>query len=203
MPQRQSSRGRKPAGPYKRNTVILTVRMQPERKAAIAKLAAELGHSTAQAVQLAFDQWLYRHDPTRAHVERLLKAVDRLVRHVEANTKRKWTEDPFTALAIMHGMQTLLWRMGTPFPRGDVAVPPAIEETAARLPPDAAERYREVGGVAEAAAGFAMTLNDQDNSRAPGMQYLDEFADAQIMRDLATGGDRAGAPLRRKKRIKR
>jgi len=172
--------------------------MQPARKVAIAKLAKRLNHSTAQEVQDAIKHWLYRHEPSRKHVDRLLQAVNRLVLHIEQNTRRKWTEDPFTALAAMHGMQTLLWRLGTPFPRGDVPVPPAIEETAARLPPDAAERYREVSGVAETAAGYAMTLRDQDNDSAPGMQFFDESGDVQVMRDLATGGDKAGAPRRRK-----
>jgi hypothetical protein len=105
-----STRGRKPRGPYERNTTVLTVRMRPDLKAAIEARAKRANRSTSQEVMVALAAWLRQRDTEGApYLEVMAKAIAKSASHIRQGTQRNWTTNDPAVVAAVHGaMEELL-----------------------------------------------------------------------------------------------
>src|SRR5262249_43211439 len=94
--------GRKPLGPDKRSSEMLTVRVRPDVRRGLERLAKRQGHGLSREMSRAFEHWIDRHHARAAHVEALGTVVAQIAQFIEGATGRRWTEDPYTARAVAH-----------------------------------------------------------------------------------------------------
>lgn len=102
----QSERGRKPQGPYRRNSTVMTVRMRPDLKAAIEALAARSGHSTGQEVMMAIAAWLAQRD--KEGVAHVATMADLLSQSVKRIRRAKTANDSVTTFTLQVALNHLL-----------------------------------------------------------------------------------------------
>ena len=80
MPQKRApGGGRKPRGEFRGNSKILTVRVRPELRTALERLASKHHRSLSQEMQRGLDYWVRRYLDPKPHVAALAQAVTLLV----------------------------------------------------------------------------------------------------------------------------
>ena len=123
--KRQSGAGRKPQGPYAGNTQMLGVRVRPEIRAELERLAAEHRWSLSQAVQRALGSWIrYRRGPCGPA---LVSAILKVVEQATAETDKS-LDDPFTAQMARLAIDALLLHVWPPpLDASSVAVPARVK----------------------------------------------------------------------------
>jgi predicted transcriptional regulator len=193
MPQtRAPGGGRKPRGEFRGNTKILTVRVRPELRTALERLAKRHRRSLSQEIQRGLDDWIGRHTKPKPHIGALTHAVALLAEAVERTTGKRWHEDAFTGEAVRHGVERLVFHFA-PAPDGTMPVPPRVEEAAMRMPPPMRDRARTAADVGTSQAGMIITLieNAPASDKPPlGLAFPDEQGFWQILRDLGSGWKR-------------
>jgi hypothetical protein len=159
----------------------------------LAQLAKQRGHSLSQEVQSGLKSWVGRNP--KPHVATFAYAIALLIERIEQATKRRWIKDKFTGEAVRHAMERLAFHFA-PFPDGPQAVPPDVEKSAAKMPPQARERHRTSAGFGEDQAGLliAMIENAAALDKPAGLQFLDKHGYWQILRDLGSGWERNRQP---------
>ena len=190
MPRKRApGAGRKPQGEFRGNSAVLTVRIRPELRMELARLAKQRGHSLSQEVQSGLKTWVGRNP--KPHIAALAHAVILLVERIEAVTKRRWVRDKFTGEAVRHGIEYLAFHFA-PFPDSPPAIPPDVEKSAAKMPPQNGERHRTPAGFGEDQAGLliAMIENAPAILKPSGLQFLDKHGHWQVLRDLGSGFER-------------
>jgi hypothetical protein len=156
---RKPGPGRKPAGPYKRNTEGISLRVQPELKASLERLAKEHRRSLSQEMQVALSAWIRRYQ--KPHITAFLTAIGRFAEQVEKRTGQRFNENEGTAIALEFGMSRLLGKLRALHYSPDKEPAPAEirdEEAAPQMPQETIEHYRRIGE--EAAKYVVMLIGD-------------------------------------------
>jgi predicted transcriptional regulator len=176
--------GRKPRGPYQGSSVMLAIRVRPEVKAGLERLAKERGQSLSQQAQRALTYWVDRHSEPQLHNQALADATKLVAERVEHDTGKLWLDDQFTGEALKTGVINVMLRY---IPSAQLDQPPIvparIKETAARLGGEHPSAER----VGEAAAGFVAALsesalNEREEWRgAKTMQSFHVLYDADLL----------------------
>jgi hypothetical protein len=193
--------GRKPQGPFKGKTAMLTTRITPETRAALERAAKKSGLSLSQEVERRLDDSILVERNRMPDVRALAEAIALVAENVQEATGKQWREDAFTGEALRHGNKFLVRHFAA---LGASVIPPRVEEAAARMPVEANERYRSSEWVGENAASKVIGLiehfrgwprDQQDRAfKAVGGEYL------QLLRDLGSGAERAQAYVRKERR---
>jgi len=192
MPQaRASGGGRKPRGEFRGNTKILTVRVRPELRTELERLAKRHHRSLSQEIQRGLDDHVVRYIHPRPHIGALMHAIALLVGEVERATGENWHENAFTGEAVRHAIERLIFHFA-PTPDGKMPVPPRVEEAAMRMPPPMRDRARTAANVGTAQAGMIITLveNAPASDKPARLAFPDEWGFWQILRDLGSGWKR-------------
>ncbi len=149
--KRKPGAGTKSKGPYQGNTAVLGVRVRPEIRAELDRLAKAKGKgwSLSQEAQRAFKSWIdHQRGP---HGPALGMAISRLVEQVNTDTEKS-LDDPFTAAAIRASIDDLLMHFWPP-PIGDEAltVPTRVRDRVA------AEVQKEKGKLPAEVQSFELS----------------------------------------------
>jgi len=152
--KRRPGAGRKPRGPFKGNTAKLTMRVDPGIRRAIEAGAKESGHSMTQVAQFHLQQSLARFYHPRPDIVVLTEMIARVIQDVERTTRADWNESPYTTAAIRAAIDALVRHWGA---SGELKVPVAIKELAAKQPADYARQFQEPAEVGSWAAGRLIT----------------------------------------------
>jgi predicted transcriptional regulator len=195
VPQKRArGGGRKPRGEFSGNSAILTVRVRPELRAALQRLAERHCRSLSQEMQRGLDAWVGQRRDHKRHVAALAHAVTILVEGVERATGKGWHEDAFTGEALRHAVEFLISHFATEATR-PVPIPSRVEEAASRMPPAWRERARTAADVGMTQAGWVITLIESApaaNTQQPplGVVPLDDWGFWKILRDIGSGWER-------------
>jgi predicted transcriptional regulator len=200
MPQKRApGGGRKPRGEYRGNSKILTVRVTPELRTALERLADKHHRSLSQEMQRGLDKWVGRNLDRKPHVAALAHALTRVVEAVERATGKSWHEDAFTGEALRHGVEHLIFHFApTPDRTMPLPVPPRVEEAAMRMPPDMREKFCTAAMVGTFQASMVIgsieylaANNSQPGPATPRDKWGDdEWRIWQILRDLGSGWEK-------------
>lgn len=142
--------GRKPSGPFAGKSKTFTTRITPDTQVALAIAAKKAGVSIAQHAEYLLRMALHKPSKAERRNQALALAVASLAEAIERETKTSWRDDPFTGLALLHGIGTLILHFTPMVPKNDqrnLKIPPAIEAEAATMPAGFAERFRTPEGV--------------------------------------------------------
>jgi hypothetical protein len=123
MRRRASGAGRKPLNPEDRNSAALNIRVRPDVRRALLRLAAkrERNRYLSREIQEALDSWIERRHSRPPHIEALSGIAAQLGSLVELFTRKKWSDDPFTAQSIVVALNQLMTHLDL----GGVAKQPA------------------------------------------------------------------------------
>jgi hypothetical protein len=173
---------------------MLTVRVRPELRMALQRLAKKHRRSLSQEMQQGLDYWVSRYLKAKPHVAALAHAVRLLVEAVEQTTGKSWHEDAFTGEALRHGVECLISHFAPMQDRTmPLPVPPRVEEAAMRMPPDMREKActaAEVGTFQARSVIFWIENAPTINEQPLGIAFPDEWGFWQILRDLGSGWER-------------
>jgi hypothetical protein len=112
--------GQTPRGPYKGNTETLGVRLRPEIKEELQRMAESNGWSVSQIAQKALRSWIdHQRGP---HGPALADAMFKVIERVKAETGES-LDKPFTAAATRLAVVRLLEHIWPPPLLGDDPVP--------------------------------------------------------------------------------
>jgi hypothetical protein len=172
---------------------MMTVRVRPELRMALERLAKKHRRSLSQEMQKGLDYWVGPHLEAKPHVAALAHAVRLLVEAVERATGKSWHEDAFTGEALRHGVEFLVFHFA---PEGTkpVHIPSRVEETARRMPPALRDRARTAADVGMSQAGMVIALIEgapTANTQPPlGVVHPDDWGFWKVRRDLGSGRER-------------
>jgi hypothetical protein len=142
--------GRKPDPETGGKTATFTTRITRETRRELDRAAQASGLSVSNVAELrlraSFDRPV---GPLRNYA--LGWAVATLANRVEEKTGRSWREDLFTGTALRHAVEMLLTLYAPEFVP-DPEIPPAIEQAAAKMPPDFADQQRKPAGFGHSVA---------------------------------------------------
>jgi hypothetical protein len=130
----------------------------------------------------------------------LAAAVALLAENIEGGTKENWREDQWTGMALRYAVEALLFHFApTPPAEGNPGIPAAIEQAAAKMPVEFAERFRKPAGFGHLLAYNLILEIEQARLQALGEPInewtLPIFFSAKaeklalIARDLRTAAD--------------
>lgn len=174
MPQsRAQGGGRKPQGEFRGNTKILTVRVRPELRTTLERLAKRHRRSLSQEIQRGLDDWIGRSTKPKPHIGALMHAIALLVGEIERTTGENWHEDAFTGKAVRHAVERLIFHFA-PTPDSAIPVPPRIKQ--------AAMRSQTAAYVGTSQANLIITLIENAPAMLP-----DEWGFWKVLRDLGSG----------------
>jgi hypothetical protein len=152
---------------------MLGVRIHPEVRDELKRLAGARRWSVSQVVQAAFKSWI--KDQRGPHGPALGIIISKLVEQVNADT-RKSLDDPFTAAAIRASIDDLLMHFWPP-PIGDepLTVPRRVRDRVAdevlkgKLPPEVQSFELTPAGVGRRAASYViMRIENAPSEDLPG-----------------------------------
>jgi hypothetical protein len=165
--KRRPGGGRKPGGEFPGKTETFTTRLQPETRRALDEAAktSRPQRSVSSMAEYILKQGLKKPDGAPRN-NALAAAVALLAENIEDGTKKKWRDDQWTGMALRYAVEALLFHFA-PTPEGTPAVPSAVEEAAAKMPPEFAERFRKPAGFAHILAYNLILEIDQATSSPP------------------------------------
>jgi hypothetical protein len=152
--QRRPGGGRKPIGEV-RKSAALTARLEPQTRRALeeaAKKAKPKKLSVSRMAERILRDGLLRRPSGLPHNLALGCAVALVAEKIERDAGRNWRDDPFTQQAVSDGVVFLLayfLRNNETEPRA----PPAVEEAAARMPPNHAKHFLTPDGFGYVVGG--------------------------------------------------
>src|SRR5262245_13029821 len=157
--KRAKGAGRKPHGPYQGNTEMLGLRVRPDVRAELERLAKNRGWSISQETQRALDNWVrYQRGPCGPA---LVNAIFKVIERVKTETGES-LDSPFTAVAVRGAVDCLLLHFWPP-PLDDAPLVPPFRvkdrvAQGARLgnPPEVQAFDLTPTGVAHKAAGYVI-----------------------------------------------
>ena len=151
--RRRPGGGRKPGGEFPGKAATFTTRIQPATRRALDE-AARLSRprrSVSAMAEHILKQGLRKPSGKPRNLA-LAAAIEVLVENIERDTNKSWRDDPWAGLAVRYAVETLLLYYAPTPPEGTVAVPPAVDEAAAKMPPEFAQRFRTPAGFAHTVA---------------------------------------------------
>ena len=195
-PKRQRGPGRPPAGEFPKSATF-TTRLQPETRRALGAAAKASGHSVSAVAERILRAGLEKPSGARRN-NALAAAIALLAKNIETATGQSWRKDQWTGMALRYAVEALLFHYA-PTPEGTPATPPAVEEAAAKMPPQFAEQFRKPAGLAHTLAyNFINELEQARPSSIPNEWSLPIFfSDDQrrlglISSDLGLGDNKKG-----------
>src|SRR5262249_22801906 len=108
MRRRAPGGGRKPLKPDDRSSEILSVRIRPDGRRALERLANKNRTNPSREMQRALESWMERHHSGPPHIGALGEIAVQLGQFAELFTRKKWSDDPFTAQAIVAALNQLM-----------------------------------------------------------------------------------------------
>jgi hypothetical protein len=108
MRRRAPGAGRKLLNPEDRNSAALNIRVRPDVRWTLQQLAAKRKRKLSREIQKALDSWIERHHDRPPHIEELSLIAMSLGRQAENFTGKRWSDDPFTAQAIVAAFNQLM-----------------------------------------------------------------------------------------------
>jgi predicted transcriptional regulator len=108
MRRRAPGGGRKPLKPADRNSEIVSVRIRPDERRALERLAGKHNRKLSREMQRALADWIERHHNRPPHIEALGWIAVQLGQYAEFFTRKKWTDDPHTAQTIVTALNQLM-----------------------------------------------------------------------------------------------
>ena len=146
--RRRPGGGRKPHGKFPKDATF-TTRLTSETRRALderAKMSRLSVSATAERVlRLGLEK-----SSGKPRNSALGHAVALLAEKVEESAQKSWLEDPFTGRGLLYAIEALPWHFA-PTAEGMPGPPRGIQEEAAKMPAQFAERFRTP-------AGFGHTL---------------------------------------------
>jgi hypothetical protein len=164
--KRRRGGGRKPSLFGK--TATLTTRLEPETRQALDAAAAEHRPrplTVSRMAELLLKAALLNKEPSGRHNNALAAAVERLAENIERGTNKSWRDDVFTGMALRYAIEHLLYHFA-PTPDGDPLVPAAVNEAAAKMPEEFAQRFRKPAGFGHTLA-FQL-IHEIEQAMSPG-----------------------------------
>src|SRR5262245_51997432 len=190
--------GRKPRGPFKGMSRMLTMRVTPELRAGLELAKRESGFSLSQEAERRLRDSLKRDHQRTADVLALAEAIAQVIEKVQEATGKRWQEDAFTGQAARHGIEFLVRHFAA---LGAAVIPSRVQEASSKMFP-ANERDRTPLSVGETEAGKVVTMIEY--FRGWPRDQLDRvvwssdlYRYLQLLRDLGSGAERAQAYLRK------
>jgi hypothetical protein len=192
--------GRKPQGEFAGKLATFSTRITAETRRALDEAARRSGRSLSQHVEYLLRRALQK--PTgEPHDLALAQAVALLAAYVERDAGERWLDDPFTGMALLHAVEAFLLRL-TPVAEGPPAVPAAVENAAARMPPAFAAEFRTPSGFGHMLAhhlsreieAAGASPNDNNEWSLPMFLSADPGALSLICRGLGLSKGKKGNP---------
>ena len=116
--------GRKPLDPS--GSVVVMIRLPPDLRRGIERLAKKRGHNRAAVIRSALKHWVGRHQVRTLHTEALTCAIALLADRIEQRTGKKWIEDAATGTALREQVERLIFHFA-PTPTEPAVVPPEAD----------------------------------------------------------------------------
>jgi hypothetical protein len=150
--------GRKPQGEIAGKSAAFATRITPEVRRWLEAEAkkGKLGRSLSQVAEQVLRLEMHRGADTQKHNQALAHSIVRLAESIEQQTGKNWLSDIFTSMALRHAVETILFHFA-PGTEQKPQVPQVVEERAARMPDEFAERYRKPAGFGYIAASHLIT----------------------------------------------
>ena len=188
--------GRKPTGPFRGKSATLTTRITPATRAELDREAKKKDRSLSQEVEIRLTGSLAsKQRETPIHTRAIAHAITLLAGQIERETGKRWSQDPYTGIALRHGIERLIFHFA-PTSYGAPVVPPRIKEVAAKLQPNLRESYLrpELLGVMQAGTIITMIEHAPEppvRKLPEGIEFPKElYANWQILRGLGSGWQR-------------
>src|SRR5262249_49966951 len=108
------------------------------------------------------------------HNQALARVVALLAERIEGETQKDWRRDPFTGQALRYAVEALLFHFTTTADAAP-AVPPALDQAAAGMPAEFAERHRKPAGLGHQHAYALITEIEQAPMPAEPAKMIDEW----------------------------
>jgi hypothetical protein len=192
--KRAPGANRKPRWEFKGKSATLTTRITAETRAAMERAAQKSRRSLSQEVERRLNDSVLNDRNRRSDVRALVEAIAIVAEKVEIATGKHWLQDAFTGDALRHGIEVLVRHFA---PHSARVIPPKVEETAARVLPEASERDRSPSHVGEIEALKVITIIEHfggwDTRRIVMSDELYRYL--RILRDLGSGAERIQAAL--------
>jgi hypothetical protein len=158
--------GRKPQGDFAKKTAVLTTRITQKTRSSLERAAHEGKLSISQEAERRIDQTFIEERRHRIDVRALATTIMLVAEWVERSTGEQWRNSAFVNAALRDAIELVIRHFG---PGGNVTVPAIVTETAARMPPEAAERYVTPSGVGHTEAWRVITMIESWDYRDIGM----------------------------------
>ena len=92
--------GRKRLHPDKARSAVVKVRLRPDLRQALEGLAKRNNRDLSREIRDALYYWLNRSGRPELHIGSLTSFIELLVTGIEQRSKRRFTVDPVTAVAV-------------------------------------------------------------------------------------------------------
>lgn len=165
MPKRKRGPGAgRPLIGEARKSAVLTARLDPQTRRALDEAAAKAGLSVSRMAERVLSDGLRKPSGEPRNLA-LGCAVTLIAEKIERDAGCSWRDDPFTRKAVCSGVIFLLGHF-LHSTEAKPAVPPAVEEMAAKRPPETAGWYRAPDSFGYVLAGH-LTAEIQQAATKP------------------------------------
>jgi len=199
--ERAPGGGRKPRGPLKGKSRMLTTRITSEIRAALEDAARESGTSLSQEVELRLRDSLKREHKRPPDVLALAEAIAQVIEKIQQRTGKQWREDAWTGQAVRRGIDFLVGHFAA---FGEAVTPPSVEKAAEKAAEEAAARGlpviegeadRSPAGVGEIEAAKVITMIEHfrgwPEAQLRHVVWSKElYRYLQLLHDLGSGAER-------------
>lgn len=194
--KRRPGGGRKPQGEFAKSATF-TTRLEPATRRALDEAARMADKSVSVIAEHILKQGLKKPSGEPRNVA-LASAVALLAENIESGTKEAWLDDQFTGLALRYAVEALLFHFA-PTPEGTPAIPRAIDDAAAKMPPEFAERFRKPAGFGHTLAFNLIHEIEQAVSSAPPNEWSLPIFSSEKPAQLAVMGRNLLADSKKRK----
>jgi hypothetical protein len=146
-------------------SATFTTRVEPAVRRGLDEIARRRGHSVSKVAAELLSKGLAKPAGS-PHNRAIACAINLLAENIERGTGKSWRRDPWTAQAFRSAVDTLLFHF-TPMSDANQAVPPAIENAAAKMPPELTKSYLTPTGFSHFPAFTLIKEIEQAGSSAP------------------------------------
>src|SRR5262249_466350 len=147
-------------------TATFTTRIQPQTRRALVEAAKARPDKSISAAA----EYILRHglqeSPGEPRNNALAAAIALLAQNVEEPPKRAWLAAEWTGKALRDAVEALLFHYAPTPEEQDGKLPAAVDQAAAKMPPEFAERFRKPAGFGHFMA-FRL-INEIKQATSPG-----------------------------------
>jgi hypothetical protein len=165
MPKKRApGGGRKPKGEFAGKAATFTTRITNETRTALERGARKRGVSLSQHVEFLLKAAMHKPTASQLRNQALGRAITILAENIERDTGRSWRDDAFTGQSLRYAVEALLFHF-TPTLPDPLTLPKPVDDRAAKMPEEFADRYRTPAGLGHMAA-FAMIAEIESAARS-------------------------------------